>query len=33
MKEQEKFLAGLVNHWLGQEAVSAVKLDQSLLLR
>jgi hypothetical protein len=32
-KEQEKLLAGLVNRWLGQEAVSAVKLDYSLLLR
>jgi hypothetical protein len=33
LKEQEKLLAGLVNRCLGQEAVSAVKLDQSLLLR
>ena len=32
MKEQEKVLAGLVNSCLGQEAVSAVKLDQSFLL-
>lgn len=33
VKEQEKLLAGLVNRCLGQEAVSSVKLDQSLLLR
>ena len=31
-KEQEKVLAGLVNRYLGQEAVSAVKVDQSFLL-
>jgi len=32
-KEQERVLAGLINHWLGKEAVSTVKLDHSLLLR
>jgi len=31
-KEQEKILAQLVNRYLGQEAVSAVKVDQSFLL-
>ncbi|MFZ5450957.1 MAG: hypothetical protein ACOZF2_03645 [Thermodesulfobacteriota bacterium] len=31
-KEREKLLAGLVNRYLGQEAVSAVKVDQSFLL-
>jgi hypothetical protein len=31
-KEQEKLLTGLVNRYLGQEAVSAVKVDQSFLL-
>lgn len=31
-KEQEKVLAGLVNRYLGQEAVNAVKVDQSFLL-
>ena len=33
MQEQERLLAGLVNRYLGQDAVSAVKLDHSLLLR
>jgi hypothetical protein len=33
VKEQEKLLAGLVNRCLGQESVSSVRLDQSLLLR
>jgi hypothetical protein len=32
LKEREKVLAGLVNGCLGQEMVSAVKLDQSFLL-
>jgi hypothetical protein len=31
-KQQDKVLAGLVNRYLGQEAVSAVKVDQSFLL-
>jgi len=31
-KEQEKLLAGLLNRYLGQEAVNAVKVDQSFLL-
>ena len=31
-KGQEKVLAALVNRYLGQEAVSAVKVDQSFLL-
>ena len=31
-KEEEKILAQLVNRYLGQEAVSAVKVDQSFLL-
>jgi len=31
-KEQQKVLAGLVNRYLGQEAVTAVKVDQSILL-
>jgi hypothetical protein len=29
---EQKILAGLVNRYLGQEAVTAVKLDQSYLL-
>jgi len=31
-KEQEKVLAGIVNRCLGQDAVTAVKVDQSILL-
>lgn len=31
-KEREKLLAGLLNSYLGQEAVNAVKVDQSFLL-
>ncbi|RJR41947.1 MAG: hypothetical protein C4567_08305 [Deltaproteobacteria bacterium] len=31
-KEQEQLLAGLLNRYLGQEAVNAVKVDQSFLL-
>jgi hypothetical protein len=31
-KEQEQVLANLVNRYLGQEAVSAVKVDQNFLL-
>ncbi len=31
-QEQEKLLAGLLNRYLGQEAVNAVKVDQSFLL-
>jgi len=31
-KEQQQVLAGIVNRYLGQEAVTAVKVDQSILL-
>lgn len=31
-KEQQKALTGLVNRYLGQEALTAVKVDQSFLL-
>lgn len=31
-KGQQKVLAGLVNRYLGQEAVTAIKVDQSYLL-
>lgn len=31
-KERDNILAGLVNRYLGQEAVSAVKVDQTFLL-